>query len=468
MKTKSLIIFTTFFLTVGFLSYEANAQYTKLLDFAGATNGSNPWGSLISDGTFLYGMTDAGGTNNGGTIFKIMTDGTGYVKLMDFTGTANGSNPRSSLISDGTFLYGMTYWGGTNNMGTIFKIMPDGTGYVKLMDFAGNANGSYPYGSLVSDGTFLYGMTYDGGINGMGVLFKIMPDGTGYVKLMDFAGVSNGSAPQGSLIFDGTFLYGMTYAGGTNYMGVIFKIMPDGTGYVKLMDFAGTANGSYPSGSLISDGTFLYGMTSAGGTNNKGVLFKIMPIGTGYVKLMDFGGVANGNSPQGSLISDGTFLYGMTFEGGANNAGTIFKVLPDGTGYVKLMDFTGVANGSNTRGSLISDGTFLYGMTNSGGTNSVGTIFKHGSYVGIAENNLETDFTIYPNPFSSMTNLQTDKYLINATLTVYNLFGQQVKQIKNISGQTVTLFRDNLSSGLYFIRLTQDNNTFTTKLIVTD
>jgi len=35
-----------------------------------------------------------------------------------------------------------------------------------------------------------------------------------------------------------------------------------------------------------------------------------------------------------------------------------------------------------------------------------------------------------------MTNLQTDKYLINATLTVYNLFGQQVKQIKNISGQS--------------------------------
>ncbi|QLH30392.1 MAG: T9SS type A sorting domain-containing protein [Candidatus Parvibacillus calidus] len=54
-------------------------------------------------------------------------------------------------------------------------------------------------------------------------------------------------------------------------------------------------------------------------------------------------------------------------------------------------------------------------------------------------------------------------------MIVYNLQGQQVKQIKNISGQTVTLRRDNLPAGLYVIHLTQDNKTITTdKLIITD
>ena len=76
---------------------------------------------------------------------------------------------------------------------------------------------------------------------------------------------------------------------------------------------------------------------------------------------------------------------------------------------------------------------------------------------------------ISPNPFILETTLQTDKIFKDATLTVYNSFGQQVKQIKNISGQTITLYRDNLPFGLYFIRLTQDNQVITTdKLVITD
>jgi len=82
---------------------------------------------------------------------------------------------------------------------------------------------------------------------------------------------------------------------------------------------------------------------------------------------------------------------------------------------------------------------------------------------------LQYDFTFFPNPFSAQTTLQTDNLLHNATLTIYNSFGQTVKQIKNISGSTVTLFRDNLPSGLYFIRLTQDNKIIMIdKLVITD
>ena len=350
--------------------------YSKLLDFAGAANGSYPYGSLNSDGTFLYGMTQHGGTNDMGVVFKILPDGTGYSKLLDFNGAANGSYPLGSLVSDGTFLYGMTLTGGTNDDGVIFKIMPDGTGYSKLLDFAGLVNGRRPIGSFFYDGTFLYGMTSNGGTNDLGVIYKIMPDGTGYTKLMDFAGIANGSYPYGSLISDGTFLYGMTWQGGINNRGVVFKIMPDGTGYFKLLDFAGAANGSNPYGSLVSDGTFLYGMTPYGGTNDMGVVFKIMPDGSGYFRLFDFAGVATGSFPNGSLISDGTFLYGMAYGSGANNLGVVFKIMPDGTGYSRLLDFTRTANGSTPQGSFFSDGTFLYGMTQQGGTNGIGVIFK--------------------------------------------------------------------------------------------
>lgn len=76
---------------------------------------------------------------------------------------------------------------------------------------------------------------------------------------------------------------------------------------------------------------------------------------------------------------------------------------------------------------------------------------------------------ILPNPFSKQTTLQTDKVLANATLKLYNSLGQQVRQVNNISGQTVTLHRDNLTSGLYYLQLTQDNQTIATdKLVITD
>lgn len=376
-------------LSIQLVTLNAFGQYTRLLDFVGATNGSFPQGDLTSAGTFLYGMTYTGGVNNLGTVFRIKPDGTEYAKLLDFTGfegSANGSHPQGSLISDGPFLYGMTRDGGVNGVGVIFKIMLDGTGYTKLLDFAGSTNGSLPTGSLISDGTFLYGMTNNGSPNLMGTVFKIKLDGTGYAKLLDFAGTTNGGYPEGSLISDGTFLYGMTRGGGANNSGTIFKIKPDGTGYVKLYDFDGTLNGWRPYGSLILEGTFLFGMTSQGGTTDSGTIFKIKPDGSGYAKLHDFGSPSlSGQNPLGSLISDGTFLYGMTLNGGtlSFSVGSVFKIKQDGTGYETLLDFSGnttvnnhVVSGSNPRGSFISDGTFLYGMTFDGGTNN-GTIFKY-------------------------------------------------------------------------------------------
>lgn len=90
--------------------------------------------------------------------------------------------------------------------------------------------------------------------------------------------------------------------------------------------------------------------------------------------------------------------------------------------------------------------------------------------VGIYETNISNAFiSVYPNPFSTQTTLQTDKILKDVTLTVYNSFGQTVKQIKNILGQTVTLSRDNLASGLYFVRLTEENKIIAVdKLVITD
>src|ERR1051325_5159377 len=60
---------------------------------------------------------------------------------------------------------------------------------------------------------------------------------------------------------------------------------------------------------------------------------------------------------------------------------------------------------------------------------------------------------ISPNPFSTLTTLQTSISLDNATLILFNSFGEQVKQLENISGNEIILQIENLPSGLYFIQL---------------
>jgi hypothetical protein len=87
---------------------------------------------------------------------------------------------------------------------------------------------------------------------------------------------------------------------------------------------------------------------------------------------------------------------------------------------------------------------------------------------GIPEVSSENTIEIYPNPFSTQTSLHSGKVLHKATLTLYNSFGQRVKQIENISGQSITLQRDNLGSGMYLVRLVQDNKVLLShKILIT-
>lgn len=118
--------------------------------------------------------------------------------------------------------------------------------------------------------------------------------------------------------------------------------------------------------------------------------------------------------------------------------------------------------------TLTSDQSKIYYHKKSAGVYKIFLRYRT-SATGINEIGNSSGVTIFPNPFFNQTVLQTVNFLHNATLTVYNPFGQTVKQIKNISGQTVALHRDHLPSGLYFIRLTQDNKIITAdKLVITD
>ncbi len=331
-------------------------------------------------------MTPSGGANNYGTIFKINNDGTGYQLLYSFRNADDGAHPSGALMVSGSTLYGTTFGGGgATSAGTIFKINTDGTGFQVIHRFNGvPVDGSYPFVSLILSGATLYGTTSRGGFYDYGTVFCINTDGTGYKILHSFTGSSgDGNYPNYPLTLSGSTLYGMTNQGQIaipGQWGTIFQIGTDGGGYKVLHNFqSGPFEGGSPSGSLTLSGSTLYGMTSQGGIANAGTIFRMNTDGTGYQLLYSFsGGSGYGESPAGSLTLSGATLYGMTQAtgmGGTGN-GTIFQVNTDGTGLKLLHSFSGSpADGGKPWGSLTLSGSSFYGMTPYGGLYNNGTIF---------------------------------------------------------------------------------------------
>jgi len=81
----------------------------------------------------------------------------------------------------------------------------------------------------------------------------------------------------------------------------------------------------------------------------------------------------------------------------------------------------------------------------------------------ISKNN---NYTIFPNPFNTDTTIQTIDNFKNVTLLIYNSYGQEVRQVNNLEGQSISLHRDNLPSGLYYIKLTEKNKVIATEKII--
>ncbi|HXO35526.1 MAG TPA: choice-of-anchor tandem repeat GloVer-containing protein [Candidatus Acidoferrales bacterium] len=188
-----------------------------------------------------------------------------------------------------------------------------------------------------------------------------------YADLYDFPGKPGGCCPQHPSVMaqgrDGD-LYGITTTGGVNNVGTIFKISP--TGGLTLLFSFDTTHGSTPIGGLVLglDGN-LYGTAELGGTHGFGTIFKITPAGVLTV-IYDFAGETDGGFPVAALIlgSDGNFY-------GTSHPGIAFKVTPAGV-------FTALATiPSESFGPLVlaKDGSY-YGVTEFAGTNTDGTIYK--------------------------------------------------------------------------------------------
>lgn len=373
--------------TLAFGTGIASAQFAVLHTFSGGADGAKPnYGAPVIAGSTLYG-TAGYGANGGGVVFAVGTDGSGYEVLHSFTSTAlDGYKPLGSVTLAGSTLYGTTYRGGSGagdaGYGSVFAVNTDGTGYRTVHGFA-SAEGNRPYGTVTVGGSTLYGMTYYSGVSGgKGSIYAVDIDGSGYTTLHTFTGgAADGATPLGgALTLLGSTLYGMAAHGGpgasSSTDGVVFQIGTDGSGYDHLFDFTGGPVGAVPYGGLTLVESTFYGLTRYGGSANQGVVFSLNQDGSGYTTLYDFtGGAAGGAQPNGSLTYDGSRLYGTTRSGGSADAGTVFAINPDGTGFQLLHSFNGTTDGATPLGDLALANGMLYGATSAGGNGGNGTLF---------------------------------------------------------------------------------------------
>jgi uncharacterized repeat protein (TIGR03803 family) len=154
--------------------------------------------------------------------------------------------------------------------------------------------------------------------------------------------------------------------------------------FTTLLTFDST-DGANPYQKLIqgTDGN-LYGTTADGGANAAGTVFKITT-GGALTTLYSFcsqggTGCTDGEDPNAALVqgTDGNF-YGTTYGGGASGDGTVFKITSGGA-LTTLYNFCsqgGCADGANPNVGLLEAADLdLYGTTDFGGANGNGTVFK--------------------------------------------------------------------------------------------
>lgn len=431
-----------------------SGSVTKVYNFPGGTNGENPGGSLVvGSDNLIYGVTQKGGSNNTGIVFSINPSNNSFSKKQSFNGSSYGSTPYGGMFKGSdNLIYGLTSAGGNYNSGVLYQYSNSTNTLVKKHDFGFVGNGFYPAGDLVMTGRdTLYGLTTYGGSQSGGVIFELDINTNTYKKKFDlstyygvfplngFCLASNellyATASEGGVSNKGTFfeynkktntiirypfsdingafpnskvsessngkLYGMTNKGGDYDKGIFFEFDPILKTFKNVFSFDGLNKGSFPEGDLIERNGILYGLTTKGGSNDKGIIFSYDPVINSFIKLYEFSGT-DGENPTNSLTEKNGILYGVCQKGGINDHGVIFKYDILNSQFTKIFDFESNSSGSFPNGKLrFSSENFINGSTEKGGLNDKGTLFKYDLNTNFFEKKQDFDGTNGEGPYHS-------------------------------------------------------------------
>jgi uncharacterized repeat protein (TIGR03803 family) len=324
--------------------------------------------------------------------------------LYSFTGGNDGGNAATGIAVDRTGnLYGTTVVGGKYTCGTVFELAPQASPpwpETVLYNFTCYGDGKSPHGGVTFDRrSQLYGTTVAGGSgyctgDGCGVAYQLT--GQRESVMHDFGSGSDGFGPGGPIAFDSAgHAYGTTPDGGSYSQGIVYELSSSRRVWHEkvLHAFTGGADGGVGSlGPLLLDkGGQVYGVTEEGGAHGAGTVFELSQKSKKSWKLTTlyaFKGTPDAGSPYGGLTADASGdLFGTTYYGGTSGYGSVFELVRQGkTKYAEriLYSFKGGNDGSSSTSTLLlSASNELFGTTSAGGgTCDCGTIFEVNAKTG--------------------------------------------------------------------------------------
>jgi uncharacterized repeat protein (TIGR03803 family) len=365
MSVRTVIGVLTFQTLVGVAAASAQIRVDVVHGFSG--QGVLNRSELIqaSDGNF-YGTAYEGYAGAGGAIIRLRPSGEATV-MHAFRGGSDGARPVGGLIqgSDG-FLYGTTQQGGALNQGTIYRLSLAGELTI-LHTFMRGSDGYNPVVPFVEgpDGNF-YGVSHatggaETGYNNGNIFLRMSPSGQ-LTTLHTTQWSTESIRDRLVLATDGNFYGAMRWSG--NGYGSIFRLTPAGA-LTYLYHFRGLVDGAEPAGGLVEgrDG-YLYGITSRGGTNARGTMYRVSMTGevTPLRSLDSSMGYTFGYNTRFTEGRDGSLFTSLT-------AGPLLKLSLDGT-------VTSYATQLNSDWSLhrAADDT-LWGVSANGGS-GFGIVFR--------------------------------------------------------------------------------------------
>ena len=309
----------------------------------------------------------------------------------------NGLHPQAKLVYRSGKLYGTTQQGGSSlctptydGCGVVFEVAESGSSanFRVLYAFKGGEDVSTPVGNIVFDAAGnLYGVASGGGAHNLGGIFKLAPGAEGdwtETIVHSFAG-ADGQVPRAGLTIDATGnLYGTAGSGGTYGWGLVFELSPGPHGGWTdsiLYNFQGSPDGAVPWGEVTFDSQGnIYGVTGAGGNNNSGSVYELVPNGSGGWNESVIGRFKNAQIgyPHSELLLASTGdIFGVGQ--GDGEGGEVFHLTQNNDGsWTETTIFTfGAHSGINPYGGLATDAEGnLYGTTPNGGFYDLGTVYR--------------------------------------------------------------------------------------------
>lgn len=264
---------------------------TLLYSFTSFGDGNYPGtGNLAFDTAGnIYGTTPGGGGGlcndfPCGTLYALSPQNGVWVETIihNFGDDLDARNPNAGVILDRV---GNLYSGAPGIPGgVVYEVTPQG------QNSPDNILYSFSYGDVEGGLIFdhsgnLYGTTASGGTGDGGIVFELVRSGSNWnltvLHNFTYSGSDTEPGPWASLTMDAAGnLYGTTAEDGANNCGSVFKLAPSDGGwtYTSLHDFTCGSDGAYLYSSLVLDSAGnVYGTASAGGSQNKGVVFEITP-----------------------------------------------------------------------------------------------------------------------------------------------------------------------------------------------